>query len=121
MEMKDAELADQSVGQHNQLQDLHQTLENLHEELNSKHDEVSDSLRRERELDQNPVDGRVRIELVHERQQLGLRSVGRKGDLTGVEAELAGIPILHAHVDLARGILAHEHRRETRDDSPFGA
>tara|TARA_B100001123_G_scaffold14181_2_gene16141 strand:- start:4952 stop:5218 length:267 start_codon:yes stop_codon:yes gene_type:complete len=67
------------------------------------------NLRRERKLNQNPVDGRIRIELLHEHQQLGLRSISRKGDLAGVETEITGIPILHAYVDLARGILAHQH------------
>ena len=72
----------------------------------------------ERELNQNAVNSRVCIELVHEREQLGFRSVGRQGDLAGVEAELAGIPIFHAHVDLARGIIANEHCRETRKGFP---
>jgi len=58
--------------------------------------------------------------LVHEREQLSFRSASRQGALAGVETELVGIPIFHTDVHLARWIIAHEHSRETRDDSSLG-
>ena len=53
------------------------------------------------------------IELVDERQQFGLlRGVGAKPVEPALHADFLAVAALVAHVDLAGGIVAHEHGRE---------
>jgi hypothetical protein len=63
---------------------------------------------------EDAVAGVVGVELVHQRQQLGL------GDRVGEvvvprgEAELDGRLLLRGHVDLRRGVFAHAHHGDPR-------
>ena len=71
-------------------------------------------LRRQRQLDEDPVDPLVGIELADEIEQLGLRN--RVGEIVR-EAYHSGLgrgAVLRADIDRARRILADEHCRQAR-------
>ena len=56
----------------------------------------------------------VAVELVDEREQLGLRRAGRQAMLEALHAGGARRLALGTDVDLARGIVAHQHHRQPR-------
>ena len=70
--------------------------------------------RREGELDEDAVDGRVRVELGHEAEHLVLG--GGRGEPVepAAHADLVRHLLLVARVDLARGVVADEHDGEAR-------
>ena len=57
--------------------------------------------------------GRIGVERLDQREQLGLGRVGRQIVLDRMEAARLGRPALARDVSLARRILADEHDRET--------
>ena len=69
---------------------------------------------RERKLDEDPVDGVIRVERVDQREQLGLGGVRRQRDLALHHAKLGGPLALVSDVDRAGGIVADKHHREAR-------
>ena len=79
---------------------------------------VDDSARidltRQRQLHQHAVNLGIGIELADETEQLGLGNAGAGPVLEIPEARVERGLVLGAHIDLARGILAHEHGREAR-------
>ena len=72
---------------------------------------------RQRKLDEEPMDPRVGVETVHHREELALCRRVRQPDGLGMHAELLAGLSLHAHIDLARGVVAHQHHRQSRDDA----
>ena len=69
---------------------------------------------RQRQLHQNAVDGRVRIEPLHRLLEFLLRAVFLQPDHGGADAGLDAAVLLVAHVHLARRVLAHQHDRQMR-------
>ena len=78
-------------------------------------------LKGQRELHQDPVDLGVRIEALHQTEQLRFGGVGRERELARVEAQLASVPVLHADVDLARRILPDQDRGQPGHHAALGA
>lgn len=71
----------------------------------------------ERQLDEDPVDGRIRVPFVEDCQDLGLRRLGRKAGFLRGDAGLGTRLLLHADVYLRRRVLPDEHYRETWNDT----
>ena len=69
---------------------------------------------RQRQLHQNAVHGGIAIELCDQRQQIGLRDVGRQHVLERRHAGGLGLLVLAADIDLAGRIAADQHHREPR-------
>ncbi len=61
----------------------------------------------------------VRVELVHQIHQLGLRRVGWQSDGTTVHARLDARALLGTNVDLACRIVTYENDRESGRDAPL--
>ena len=71
-------------------------------------------LARERQLDEDPVNRRVLIEPLDQREQRRLAGIGRQAVFEAGDARrLAGLA-LGADIDLARRILADQHHSEAR-------
>ena len=69
-------------------------------------------LARERELDEDPVDAVVAVELVEELEQRALRRVGREPAVDAAQAVRGRGLVLLPHVDVRSRVVADEHRRE---------
>ena len=67
---------------------------------------------RQRALHEDAVHGRIGVEAVDQRVELGLRRARRKLVVKRLHARLGGLLVLAPHVDLRGGIGAHEHRGE---------
>ncbi len=77
-------------------------------------DRVGVDLLRHRHLHEEPMNCRIRVQLMHLRQQLILRRRGRQPDGYRVHAGLLARLALHPHVHRARGILANQYDRQPR-------
>ncbi len=73
-----------------------------------------------RELHQDPVDGRIVVEALDQRQQLGLRGLGRQAVGLGMHARGGGLLALAADIDLAGGVLADQHHGQARRQAVLG-
>ena len=75
---------------------------------------------RQRALHEDPVHVRIGVEAVDQRIELGLRR--RRGQIVmeRAHAGLGRLLVLHADVDLRRGIGADKHRREARRPPAVG-
>ena len=71
-------------------------------------------MRRQRQLNENAMNGRVRIQLAHQRQQIRLRCIGGQRMLHRMEAALLGGPALGAHIDLTGRIFPDQHHGQAR-------
>ena len=69
---------------------------------------------RQRQLHQDAVDRRVRIEPLHRLLERLLRAVFLQADYSGADAGLDAAVFLVAHVHLARRVLAHQNNRQMR-------
>ncbi len=72
---------------------------------------------RQRELNQDPVDGGIGVQLGDQRQQLGLRGGGRQAVIEGADPGLRAGGGLVADVDLRGGIFADQDHRQPRFDA----
>ncbi len=69
---------------------------------------------RQRQLHQNAVHQRIAVEPRDQRQQIGLRDVGRQHMLERRHAGFLRLLVLAADIDLACGIVADQYHRKTR-------
>ena len=67
----------------------------------------------ERELDEDSVDGGVRIPLVQDRQDVLLRGLRRKTRIDIPDSDLGALLFLHSDVDPGRRVLADQHDSQT--------
>jgi hypothetical protein len=67
---------------------------------------------RERQLDQDAVNGRIGVEAKHQFEQYGLLGVGRQAVFEGAHAGGGGLAGLVAHIDLACRIIADQNHGE---------
>src|SRR4030095_7056971 len=75
---------------------------------------------RQRQLNENPIDRRVRIQLSNDGEQL--RFARRRRQLATLRAntDLQAVAVLQAHVDLRSRIVADQHDREPWRPRPEG-
>ena len=71
----------------------------------------------QRQLHQNAVDLRIGVQTVDQREQVRLGHLCRLGEGLVIQPGLVAGLALHPHVGRRRGILAHEHRGESRRDA----
>ena len=69
---------------------------------------------RQRQLHENAVHRGIRVELCDQRQQIGLRDIGRQPVLERRHAGGLGLLVLAADIDFAGGVVADQHHREAR-------
>ncbi len=69
-------------------------------------------MRRQRELHQDPVDARIRVEPTDERLEIALRRLGRQPVHLARNPHLRRSLLLVAHVDVRRGVVPDEHDLE---------
>ena len=75
---------------------------------------------RQRQLDEDPVDGVVGVQLGDEREQLLLARRRRQAQIARLDPDLERRLVLQPDVDVRGGIVADEHRREA-DRAPKAA
>ena len=80
-------------------------------------DAVGVEVARQRQLHDVAVARLVGVEAVDLRLDLRLRGIRRQLDLDRVHADRLGLAMLHADVQLRRGVCPHEHRRDARGDA----
>ena len=71
-------------------------------------------MRRQRQLDENPVNRRIGVQLLDQRQHFGFGCVSRQLVLEAGHPGLDRLLALAPDIDLARRILADQHHGETR-------
>ena len=69
---------------------------------------------RQRQLHENAVHGGIAVELRDQRQQVGLRDIGRQPVLERGHAGGLGLRVLAADIDLAGGVVADQHHGKAR-------
>ena len=69
---------------------------------------------RQRKLDQNPMHGGIGVELRHPFQQLAVTRPGIQAMQAALDAHSSASPLLVPHVNVARRIVTHQYRRQTR-------
>ena len=69
---------------------------------------------RQRQLHENAIDGRIGVQLFDQREEVGLRRLGRQLVLEARHTGFHRLLALGADVDLARRVLAHQHHGKAR-------
>ena len=65
-----------------------------------------------RQLDKDAVHRRIGVQSLDQREQFGLARIGGQAMFETFHVRRDSRLVLAAHIDLARGILAHQHHRE---------
>jgi len=83
-------------------------------------DRVSVEVARQRQLDDVPGAGRIGVQLVDHRLDLGLGRVGRQVPPDRRDPDLCAVPVLAVHVRAAAGIIADQDGAEPGHDAALG-